>query len=112
MKQGNQFYLEIQLSDEQNKILDIHSVLKVQFTIDNLIKYYDGISEEVTYDESKKCFKIWLTEAETFKFEKQIAMDARILFKNNTIGGTYITNNYWNESLLQEALDVKIKNNK
>ena len=39
-------------------------------------------------------------------------MDARILFKNNTIGGTYITNNYWNESLLQEALDVKIKNNK
>ena len=42
MKQGNQFYLEIQLLDEQNRILDIHSVLKVQFTIDNLIKYYDG----------------------------------------------------------------------
>ena len=59
MKQGNQFYLEVQLLDEQNEILDIRSVLKVQFTIDNLIKYYDGISEEVTYDESKKCFKIW-----------------------------------------------------
>ena len=29
-----------------------------------------------------------------------------ILFKNNTIGGTYITNNYWNESLKQEVLDV------
>ena len=83
MKQGNQFYLEIQLLDDQNEILDIQSVLKVQFTIDNLIKYYDGTNEEVTYDEAKKCFKIWLTEDETFKFERQIAMDASILFKNN-----------------------------
>ena len=106
MKQGNQFYLEIQLLDEQNEILDIRSVLKVQFTIDNLVKYYDGSNGEVTYDESKKCFKIWLTENETFKFEKQIGMDARILFKNNTISGTYITSNYWNESLLQEVLNV------
>ena len=106
MKQGNQFYLEIQLIDENNEILDISSVLKVQFTIDDLIKYYDGTSGEVTYDETKKCFKIWLTEDETFKFEKQIKMDARILFKNNTISGAYITSNYWNESLLQEVLDV------
>ena len=106
MKQGNQFYLEIQLLDEQNEILDIQSVLKVQFTIDNLIKYYDGTNAEVTYDETKKCFRIWLTENETFKFERQIEMDARILFKNNTISGTYITSDYWNESLLQEVLDV------
>lgn len=106
MKQGNQFYLEIQLLDEQNEILDIQSVLKVQFTIDNLIKYYDGTNKEVTYDETKKCFRIWLTEDETFKFERQIEMDARILFKNNTISGTYITSDYWNESLLQEVLDV------
>ena len=47
MKQGNQFYLEIQLIDENNEILDISSVLKVQFTIDDLIKYYDGTSEEI-----------------------------------------------------------------
>ena len=110
MKQGNQFYLEIQLLDEQNEILDIQSVLKVQFTIDNLIKYYDGTSEEVTYDEAKKCFKIWLTEDETFKFEKQIKMDARILFKGEenykSIGGTYIETNYWYDSLKKEKLDV------
>ena len=106
MKQGNQFYLEIQLLDEHTGILDIHSVLQVQFTIGNLIKYYDGISEEVTYDESKKCFKIWLTEDETCKFQKQIKMDSRLLYKHNTISGTYITSKYWNESLLQEVLDV------
>ena len=40
MKQGNQFYLEIQLLDEKNEILDIPSVLKVQFTIGDLVKYY------------------------------------------------------------------------
>ena len=110
MKQGNQFYLEIQLLDEKNEILDIRTVLKVQFTIDNLIKYYDGVSEEVTYDETKKCFKIWLTEDETFKFEKQIKMDARILFKGEenykSIGGTYIETNYWYDSLKKEKLDV------
>ena len=109
MKQGNQFYLEIQLLDEKNEILDIRTVLKVQFTIDNLIKYYDGVSEEVTYDETKKCFKIWLTEDETFKFEKQIRMDARILFKgqeNKSIGGTYIESGYWYDALKEEKLDV------
>ena len=110
MKQGNQFYLEIQLLDEKNEILDIRTVLKVQFTIDNLIKYYDGVSEEVTYDETKKCFKIWLTEDETFKFEKQIKMDARILFKGEEnyrpIGGTYIETNYWYDSLKEVSLDV------
>ena len=98
--------LEIQIEDDKKNLLNIDVVSKVQFTIDDLIKYYDGTSEEVTYDETKKCFKIWLTENETFKFEKQIKMDARILFKNNTIGGTYITSNYWNESLSQEALNV------
>ena len=110
MKQGNQFYLEIQLLDEKNEILDIRTVLKVQFAIDNLIKYYDGVSEEVTYDEAKKCFKIWLTEDETFEFDKQVKMDARILFKGEKdykpIGGTYIETNYWYDSLKKEKLDV------
>ena len=106
MKQGNQFYLEIQIEDDKKNLLNIDLVSKVQFTIDNIIKTYDGINNEVLYDKEKRCFKIWLTEDETFKFEKQTAMDARILFKNNTIGGTYITNNYWNESLKQEVLDV------
>ena len=36
MKQGNQFYLEIQLIDENNEILDISSILKVQLTMDIL----------------------------------------------------------------------------
>lgn len=110
MKQGNQFYLEFQIEDENEKLLDISSVLKVQFTIGNLIKTYDGSSDEVLYDNINKIFKIWLTEAETFEFENQIKMEARVLFKGEDnykpIGGTYIESNYWYDSLKKEKLDV------
>lgn len=110
MKQGNQFYLEFQIEDENNDLLDIASVLKVQFVIDKLIKTYDGSSKEVLYDDEKKIFKVWITEKETFNFNESIKMDARILFKGEEnyrpIGGTYIESNYWYDSLKKEALDV------
>ena len=81
MKQGNQFYLEFQIEDENEQLLDITSILKVQFVIGNLVKTYDGISNEVLYDNVNKIFKVWVTEEETFEFDKQVKMDARILFK-------------------------------
>ena len=105
MKQGNQFYLEIQLEDEDSNILNIDSVSKVQFVIDDIIKIYDGASNEVTYDKNNQCFKIWLTEDETFKLDRNVKIDARILFKNDTIGGSYITETYFYSSLKQEILD-------
>ena len=110
MKQGNQFYLEFQIEDENGTILDINSVLKVQFTIGDLVKTYDGIENEVLYDESSKSYKVWLTEKETFKFDKQVKMDARVLFKGEQdyrpIGGTYIESNYWYDSLKEVELDA------
>ena len=105
MKQGNQFYLEIQLEDEDSNILNIDSVSKVQFVIDDMIKIYDGASNEVTYDKDNQCFKIWLMEDETFKLDRNVKIDARILFKNDTIGGSYITETYFYSSLKQEILD-------
>ena len=109
MKQGNQFYLEFQIEDENGNLLDVASVLKVQFTIGDLIKTYDGENKEVMYDETTHVFKVWVTEEETFKFDKQIKMDARILFKgqeNKLIGGTYIESGYWYDTLKEEKLDV------
>ena len=106
MKQGNQFYLTIQLEDSAGNNIDISTVKKVQFVIGGLTKIYDGSNKEVTYDQENRYFKIWLTEEETFAFDKTIKMDARILFTNDTIGGTYVENNYWYESLKKEALDV------
>ena len=110
VKQGNQFYLEFQIEDENGTLLDISSILKVQFVIGNLTKTYDGISNEVLYDNVNKIFKVWVTEEETFEFDKQVKMDARILFKGEVdykpIGGTYIETNYWYDSLKKEKLDV------
>ena len=110
MKQGNQFYLEFQIEDENGALLDTASILKVQFVIGDLVKTYDGTSDEVSYDSLNKVFKVWVTEEETFKFDKQVKMDARILFKGEEnyrpIGGTYIESNYWYDSLKQEVLDV------
>ena len=61
-KQGNQFYLEFQIEDENEQLLDITSILKVQFVIGGLVKTYDGISNEVLYDNVNKIFKVWVTE--------------------------------------------------
>ena len=72
MKQGNQFYLEFQIEDEGEQILNISSVEKIQFTLGELIKTYDGKSEEVTYDVDNHVFKIWLTENETFEFPSKL----------------------------------------
>ena len=108
MKQGNQFYLEFQIEDENGEFLDIKNVLKVQFNIGNLTKTYDGINEDVTYHDN--VFKVWITEEETFNFDNQVKMEARILFKGEEnykpIGGTYIETNYWYDSLKKVDLDV------
>ena len=108
MKQGNQFYLEFQIEDENGELLDIKNVLKVQFNIGNLTKIYDGINEDVTYHDN--VFKVWITEEETFNFDNQVEMEARILFKGEEnykpIGGTYIETNYWYDSLKKVDLDV------
>lgn len=111
MKQGNQFYLEIQIEDDKKNLLNIDLVSKVQFTIDNIIKTYDGINNEVLYDKEKQCFKIWLKEEETFDFENKVKIDARILFINDSIDGTYIIAQPCNSALSKEVLDVKNESN-
>ena len=109
-KKGNQFYLEIQIEDQENNLLDISSVEKVQFNIDDLTKTYSNESKEVTYDEEKQCFKIWLTEGETFKFGTNVKIETRVLFKEDlenkkTIIGSHIDNYYWFDSLKEIKLD-------
>lgn len=110
MKQGNQFYLDIQIEDENNNLLDINGVEKVQFVIDDLVKTYDGSNLEVSYDNENECFKIWLTEEETFNFKKTIDIDARILYKEGTdgkktINGSRINGVYFYDSLKKIELD-------
>ena len=110
MKQGNQFYLEIQIEDTDGANLDIKGVDKVQFVIKDLVKLYDGSNKEVSYDEDKKCFKIWLTEDETFDFDRNIKIDVRVLYKANVEGkraidGSVICSCYCYDSLKKIELD-------
>lgn len=110
MKQGNQFYLDIQVEDENNNLLNINCVEKVQFVIDDLVKTYDGSNLEVSYDNENECFKIWLTEEETFNFKEVIDIDVRILYKEGTdgkktINGSRINGVYFYDSLKKIELD-------
>lgn len=109
-KQGNQFYLGLQIEDSLGEFINIKAIDKIQFTIDNLEKIYDGTSEDVTYDEDRKCFKIWLTEDETFKFDKTIKIDVRVLYRKDDEGkkiidGGYIISSYWYDALSKNKLD-------
>lgn len=106
MKQGNQFFLEIQIYDEKEELLNIEGVEKVQFNIEDMTKIYGDDSKDVTYDEESKCFKIWLTQSETFKFESNTKFEARVLFKNGVILGTLIEEEYVYASLKKEELNA------
>lgn len=110
MKRGNQFYLEEEVYDELGNKIDINAVSKVQFNIGDLTKIYDGENTEVTYDEVKQNFKIYLSEAETFKLNGKVKMDARILYKNNLIDGTHIYIMNVCDACKEELLDVKAEN--
>lgn len=106
MKQGNQFYLELEICDNNDNLLNIDNVKKIQFNIGELIKTYTETSDEVIYDNDKKNFKIWLKETETFDFEL-IKIDARVLFVNNTILGTKIYTVKFSDVVNKEELDVE-----
>ena len=47
MKQGNQFYLAIEITDADDKIIDIENISKIQFTFNDVLKIYDGEKDEV-----------------------------------------------------------------
>ena len=110
MKQGNQFYLDVQIYDENDSLLDIDLVSKVQFNIGILTKTYDGVSEEVVYDKENNTFKVWIYEEESFEFDTNTKMDARILFNNDSIEGTFIEPMYVYNSLNKVNLDDETKN--
>lgn len=105
-KQGDQFYLQMQITDKNDNVLDINGVKKVQFNLGELTKTYDGESTEVTYNNETQCFEIWLTEEETFNMDNYTKLDVRVLFKNNTIMGSYIDQKFIYDSLKEVLLDV------
>lgn len=88
MKQGNQFYLCVQILDKDNNVLDINNISKVRFLFNDLVKEYP--SEDVVYDNSN--FKIWLTQEETFSMKDSVKLEIRVKFTDDTILGTIVEN--------------------
>lgn len=105
MKKGNQFFLELEITNEDDTALDIRAVEKVQFTIDDITRMYGADSTEVTYEEGK--FRIWLTEEETFKFKNRVEIEARVLFTSGTILGTFVEHEYFYDSIGSVMTDVE-----
>ena len=92
MKKGDQFYLEFEITDKNDKLLDIDSIKKVQFNIGELTKTYVSgeQNEQIIYDEQQKMFKVYITEEESFSFNDKEKVDVRVLFNNDLIMGSPI----------------------
>ena len=109
MKQGNQFYLELEICDDNGNLLNIDSVKKVQFNIGEITKTYTETSDEVIYDTLKNNFKVWLKEEETLNFGI-VNIDVRVLFENDVILGSEIEKVKFADVVKKEKLDVEIEN--
>lgn len=106
-KKGNQFFLELEITNDDDTAIDIRAVDKVQFNIDDITKLYSADSSEVTYEEGK--FRIWLTEQETFAFKTRVKLEARVLYTNGTILGTFVEQEYFYDSLGSVMTDVEVE---
>ena len=110
MKQGNQFYCDIQIIDSAGTILTNESVTKIVFYFKDtdetsfVKKEYTRDSQDVLYDSETQCFKVWLTEEETLNLEDTIEIDARILFDSGEILGCQIKTEYFNPMLVKESI--------
>lgn len=111
MKRGNQFYLDVEVYDKNDELIDINIVKKIQFNLDTITKIYDGENTDVTYDNENKYFKIYLTEDETFNFKDNIKIDARVLDKNDLIFGSLILTQPVHDAVNEEKLDVETESN-
>lgn len=89
--QGDQYNLAIHLKID-NEEVDLSTIDKIQFKIDNLLKVYDGTEQsEVEFDDENNVFLFPLTEEETFHFANTTAIcEVRVKFVGGIIKGTKI----------------------
>lgn len=100
MKQGNQFFLEIELLTEDDKVILPKEVESITFTFGGVKKIYP--SSEVIFEND--LYKVWFSQEDTFKLKGIISYDIRVKFNNNTIIGSKIYNERIEDSLNKEVL--------
>ena len=104
ISEGNTYVLEIPLTVNEEE-LDINDVSVVEFMFGNLRKVY-GEEGDVTYDTYEKCFKVPLSQEETFALKGKNIIDyqARVKFKDDSVSGTCIYKGYVQETISKEVL--------
>lgn len=108
--EGNTYNLRIPITVNKEP-LDINDVSIVEFTFENISKYYGTIDEHegtVTYDGEQ--FIVPLTQEDTFELQEcfdkadAIRYQARIKFKDDSVSGTKTYKGYIDYSLSKKVL--------
>lgn len=111
-QEGNTYVLEIPLTVNGEDI-NINDVSLVEFMFEDIRKIYGTYTEEgeevtgdVTYDSDKKCFKVPLSQEETFSLTENniIKYQARVKFTDNSVSGSCVYNGYVAESISKKVL--------
>lgn len=106
-QKGNNYELEIPLTLDNDE-LDINNVELVEFMFNDIRKIYGEYEEnktgDVTYDTTKKCFIVPLTQQETFSLNNMIEYQARVKFTDDKVMATDIYRGYIKESISKEVL--------
>lgn len=104
-QEGNTYLLEIPLTIANDNI-DIESVSLVEFTFNDIRKLYNGVDGEVSYDLANKCFKVPLSQQETFSLKNKLPVkyQARVKFTDGSVKATSIYESYMLKSLSKEVL--------
>lgn len=104
-QEGNTYLLEIPLTVAGDYI-DIENVSKVEFMFNDIRKVYDGVSEDVTYNTSKKQFEVKLSQNDTFSLKNKLPIkyQARVKFNDNSVKSTIVYESYMLESISKEVL--------
>ena len=92
--QNTEGYVDFCLHDEEDNILDMSLVQKVEFTFDvkgkhQVIKYWPQ-DDLIKHNAEQNVFSVWLTQKETQNWNNQIPVQVRVSFMDGTIDSTDI----------------------
>lgn len=86
--QGDQYSIPFVIKDQLTKLpIDIDDIVKIEFTIGSLKKYYSQESSEVAYDEDSHCFLFPLSQEETLSLEGSQLVQVRVKMMDGTVVG-------------------------
>lgn len=103
--QGSSYYLEIKICEIDNSNID--NVEKGHFVLGDLEKFFvaeEGVDSDVLWDSENECFKVFVSQAETFDLEQSIQWQFRAKFKNGQTDGTIPKTEYVYKSLKKVEL--------